>query len=230
MIKSARFFYFVIALSMLYTFSACNKLEKFVTVDEANAGLKEMLTISNDSAKNVAYYQKAFLNQHSIKIQLTHADLEAIKVYIPDADSKITTIETAVNQMATELSIPLNSFIKTQIEVTTFNNTYDLVYTKQNAATDYLKSNAAADMQLFLKPLASAFLKGSEAENNYTAIAYQYNTTVDSISSIQLSLSDFASSQIIEHYFSLMAEEEIKIRTDKSHRQSTLLKDVFGNN
>ena len=230
MIKSSRILFLLLALTVLYSITACKKLEKFIPVEKADAGLKELLTISNDSAKNAAYYQQAFLGRQAIKIQMAPANLDAIKRDIPDADAKINGIENALNLMATELSISFNSFIQSQIDTTSFVNSYDLVNTKHNAASDYLKSKSAVAMQLYLQPLVSAVLNATEADSNYAAIAHQYNTTVDSMTPIQPSLSDFATSQMIENYFRLMSEEEIKIRTDKSHRQSALLKEVFGNN
>lgn len=229
MVKNSRMLFLCLPLLVLLTAPACKKLEKFLPVEKADAGLKEMLTICNDSAKNAAYEQRVFLRQQSIKIQMSPADLTAIKLHIPDADTKIIAIENALNLMATQLSIPFNTFIKSQIETTSFDNSYDLVNTKHNAASDYLKSKSAVAMQLYLQPLASTILHTTAADSNYAAIAHQYNTTVDSISTIQLSLSDFATSQMIENYFLLMSEEEVKIRTDKSHRRSALLKEVFGN-
>jgi hypothetical protein len=229
MVKSCRISFLYLLPLVLCTFSACKKLEKFVPVEKADAGLKEMLTICNDSAKNAVCYQRVFLRQQSIKIQIAPADLDAIQLYIPDADTKIIAIENALNLMATQLSIPFNTFIKSQIDATSFDNSYDLVNTKHNAASDYLKSKSATAMQLYLQPLASTILRATDADSNYATIAHQYNTTVDSISTIPLSLSEFATSQMIENYFSLMSAEEVKIRTDKSHRQSALLKQVFGN-
>jgi Protein of unknown function (DUF4197) len=229
MIKSSRNLLLLLVLTVLYSITACKKLEKFIPVEKADAGLKELLTISNDSAKNAAYYQHAFLSRQAIKIQISPADLDAIKLSIPDADTKIIAIENSLNLMATQLSISFNSFIKSQIDSTSFDNSYDLVNTKHNAASDYLKAKSAAAMQLYLQPLVTNVLYATDADSNYATIAHQYNTTVDSMSAIQLSLSEFATSQMIENYFILMSEEEIKIRTDKSHRQSALLKEVFGN-
>ncbi len=229
MVKYSRILFLCLPLLVLFTAPACKKLEKFIPVEKADAGLKEMLTICNDSAKNAACDQRVFLRQQSIKIQMAPADLAAIKIHIPDADTKIIAIENALNLMATQLSIPFNTFIKSQIEAISFDNSYDLVNTRHNAASDYLKSKSAVAMQLYLQPLASTTLHATAADSNYAAIVHHYNTTVDSISTIQLSLSDFATSQMIENYFSLMSEEEVKIRTDKSHRRSALLKEVFGN-
>lgn len=96
-----------------------------------------------------------------------------------------------------------------------------------NAATEYLRSNTAAQLVSAFKPSIQQSLDQVSATKYWGDIINTYNK-IPLVQKVNPDLAGYATDKAIKGLFVLVAQEESKIRTNPAARINDILKRVFG--
>jgi hypothetical protein len=94
-----------------------------------------------------------------------------------------------------------------------------------DAATTYLKAQTFTDLKTAFKPNIETSLNQVGAQAAWNDVTQYYN--IISSNPVNTDLADHTTGKALDGLFVLIADEELKIRTDVSYRITDLLQKVF---
>ena len=103
-----------------------------------------------------------------------------------------------------------------------------LLSSNQQAATDYFKTNTHAALMNAFKPIIDSTVQTEGANKEWKKIADVVNNIPFSNFKVESSLTDYIAARAIDGMYNMVADEEKKVRTDLSFRQTDMMKKVFG--
>ena len=103
-----------------------------------------------------------------------------------------------------------------------------LVTTNQQAATDYFKTTTYTQLMNAYAPIIDSTITLEGANKEWKKIANIVNNIPFSNFKVETSLTQYVAARAVDGLYKMVAEEEIKIRTDLNSRKTDLVKRVFG--
>lgn len=196
---------------------------------EISSGLKEALeagvtkgsdrlSITDGFMKNVAV--KILFPPEAQKAERTLRGLGLNKL----CDDMVLSLNRAAEEAAKEAKPIFISAIK-QMSVKDASNI--LLSSQQDAATQYFKSTTNEQLTAAFMPVIKANLDKAGATKYWGDVTTAYNK-VPLVKKINTDLNDYATQKAISGLFYEVAQEELKIRSNSSARNSPLLQKVFG--
>lgn len=236
----------VIALGLiLASFKGCDVVESANTIlggtttgqqpgltnDEVIKGLKEALSVgtNNSSAKTSkedGFYKNALIflpfPEDAIKVK-EKAEQLGMKDKV---DKFVLTLNRAAEE-ATKEAAPI--FLKAITDMSIADG-FNILKGADNAATTYLKEKTSTALYDSFKPKVKAAIEKVELTKYWEPLASAYNKAVKITGGdpITTDLEDYVTKKAISGLFTLIAEEELKIRKDPVARVNDILKKVFG--
>ncbi len=196
--------------------------------EEVVAGLKEALVkgITNGSAK--ASILDGYFGNPKIKIPFPP---EAVKAENTLRDlglgNEVDKFVKTLNRGAEEAAKEAKPIFVTAITSMTISDAWGILKGDKNAATEYLKRVTTAQLTAKFQPVVHNALQKVSATKYYGDLATKYNK-IPLVKKINPELDDYATGKAIDGLFTLIAEEEAKIRENPLARTTDLLKKVFG--
>jgi hypothetical protein len=201
-----------------------------LTADEIGRGLKEALSVGTNNSATKAGALDGYLKNEAIKLLFPP---EALKVEqklrqlgLGDTCDKFVT---ALNRGAEDAAKSAAPIFLNAIKQMTITDALNILKGDKDAATQYLKRTSTAALISAFKPVIMSSLDKTNATKYYGDIANTYNK-IPLVQKVNPDLSDYATNKAIDGIFTLVAQEEAKIREDPAARVSDLLKRVFGSN
>lgn len=225
----------IFALIMILSMVSCAELSKIqlpggaaaLSIEEIANGLKEALNtgISKGSdllSKLDGYYKSPY------KILLPEEATNVIDKlkFIPgfsDAEEKLTMRLNRAAELAAQKAAPI--FFQA-IKDMTFSDATNILMGTDTAATGYLRAHTYTPLYNQFQPIVLNSLNEVHAADYWQTAVTAYNK-IPLVKKTNPKLDDYVTEQALKGLFSMVAKEEMGIRTDLSLRTSDLLKKVF---
>lgn len=198
-----------------------------LSTDEVGKGLKEALSQGTKWATDKASLKDGFFKNPQIFIPFP-ADAKKVEQRLrsmglgKQVDQFILTLNRAAEESAKKAApIFLNAITKLTIA-----DAMAILQGGNGAATSYLRSNTEAQLAREFMPIIQAALNQTAATKYWRDLVSTYNK-LPMVQKVNPNLDQYACSKALNGLFTLVTEEENKIRTNPAARVSDLLRRVF---
>lgn len=236
----------LIAIITGFHLVSCEELDKIAGSDETAAALKEALIFSTDTSVAKTSKINGYFGNAAIKIIFPKEAENIQKVLQLPGVSQLGQplldgLELKMNQAAEKAAPVARDIFVNAITNLTITDALNILGGDQDAATQYLRANANTLLYDAFYPEIDKAMTAVQADVAWNTVTNQYNTyssdpivsTAASIAGlnfkpIDTDISAYTTNKALDGLFIVIAEEEMKIRTDITHRVTDLLQRVFG--
>lgn len=192
-------------------------------------GLKEALATGTASAVKAVSRQDGYFSNEMIKILMPEkirstADLLGKFGFQKEVDDFVLSMNRAAEKAAPKATEYFTGALKSM----TFDDARKILQGDETSATEYFRQKTGDKIYSAFKPVVVANMKE-------VGVARSYSQMVDKFESIPFAgavgsfdLDHYVTTKAVDGLFSMLGEEEKKIRTDPAARGTELLKKVFG--
>lgn len=202
-----------------------------LTNTEVISGLKEALNVGIKNSVNLTSVTDGFLGNAAIRLPFPP---DAIKVKEKALDwglqGQVDKFETTLNRAAEEATkeaLPIFLNVITSMSVT---DGFSILNGGNGAATKFLQNNTTAQLTTAFKPKVEAAIATVKLTDYWNPLATKYNSamTLTGGQKVTTDLTAFVTDRAISGLFTMVAQEENKIRLNPAARVTDLLAKVFG--
>lgn len=225
------------AIFFVLMFQSCDEDGNLIlplTETEVANGLKEALKVGTNNSVAETNQLDGYYGNDAIRIPWPEEASGAYS-YIEDNMSLIQPLLDEVillmNRGAEEASEKARPIITDAIVSMSISDAWNILNGENDAATQYLVEKTYHSLYEAFLPEIDAALESVGASTIWAQITSAYNpvaTIWPDLNPIETNLSDYATEKALDGLFVLIAEEELKIRTDPQARINDLLERVFG--
>ena len=192
------------------------------------SGLKEALSISTKNAVSNVSKMDGYLANEAIKIMMPEkirkvADVLKKVGYQKPVDDFVTSMNRAAEKAAPEAA----SHFADALKEMTFEDAKGILSGGDTAATDYFKTKTSDKLYEDFKPIVSSSMSEVGVTKSYKDMMGKY-TAIPFMKEESVDLDHYVTNKSLDGLFYMIAQEEMKIRTDPAARVTDLLKKVFG--
>ncbi len=230
--------YFFLLLTLIFTACSSAQINKTLgdilgeeggglTTQEVAAGLKQALEKGTIQGTSQASKVDGYFKNPKIKIPLP-PDVEEAEARLRQlglgntVDKFLLTMNRAAEQAADEARPIFINAIKSM----TIQDAWNILKGDQHAATNYLERTTSRQLYNSFKPVISDVTEQVSLTRYYSDFANVYNR-IPGVTDINTDLNDYVTKKAMDGLFTLIAEEEERIREDPVARTTELLKKVF---
>jgi len=202
-----------------------------LTTSEVSAGLKEALVKGSGYAVDLSSVTDGFNKNTRLRIPFP-AEAQKVKdtALKLGLNSQVERFETTLNRAAEEAVKEAKPIFINAITSMTVEDAFGLLKGGNNAATEYLRRKTGDQLFAKFEPKVSDAVEKVELTKYYSPLASAYNTatTFTGGEAVNPDLTAYVTQGAIDGLFTLIADEEQKIRQNPAARVTDLLKKVFG--
>lgn len=193
-------------------------------------GLKEALSTGTKRAVTSVAKQDGYFGNQAIKILLPEklrsaADLIGQFGFRKEVDDVILGMNRAAEKAAPKATEHFMSALKAM----TFDDARTILQGDNTSATEYFRQKTGGDIYKSFKPVVASSLQDVGAVRSYSQMTARFNAIPFAGSMAAFDLEHYVTEKAVEGLFTMLGEEEKKIRTDPAARGTELLRKVFGN-
>ncbi len=198
-----------------------------LTNSEIIQGLKEALNVGTNNSVASSSKVDGFFKNPTIKIPWP-ADAVAAetKLRALGMGTQVDKVVETLNRGAEEAAKSAAPIFLKAITNLTISDGLTILKGANNAATEYLKTNTSSALKTAFLPTVKTALDKVEITKYWTPLTTTYNK-IPLVTPINTDLNNYVTGKAIDGLFTLIAAEELKIRTDPAARISDILKKVF---
>jgi hypothetical protein len=201
---------------------------KSLTNDEIIKGLKEALNVGASKASSTASRPDGFFKNPLIKIpfppDVLMVERKARQLGLgSQADAFIKSMNRAAEEASKEAAPVFINAIKSM----TIADGLSILKGKESAATDYLKTKTTAELTSRFSPIVKKAIAKAQVAKFWKPVITKYNR-IPGVSKKNPDLDKYITEKTLQGLFTLVAQEEAKIRKDPASRVTDILKKVFG--
>lgn len=204
-------------------------LDQRLSMSKIIEGLKEALKISSSNAVKAVSKVGGYYDNPKIKIPLPGAIKKVEKLLRATGfGPKLDAFELSLNRAAEQAAPEAKAIVWDAIKQMSFTDARKILNGRDNEATLYFKDKTWDPLHETFKPIAHKAM-------SRVGVTRKYQELEDKLRSMPFSgilkfdLDDYVTNGALEGLFTMLAEEEKKIRQDPAARVTDLLKEVFGN-
>lgn len=236
---------FILVLSSLITFSACDEVEDILdqvglSNTEIIQGLKTALEVSTDTSVTTLNRLNGYLLDESVKILLPP---EAGVIFdnlalLPGGQQLVNNTIISINRAAEDAAIEAKPIFINAITNITFDDALGILNGHDSAATSYLHGQTYQSLFQAFSPKIEASLSkplvgGVSAASTYQSLVNAWNTIANNSFGVLKPIADntlgaYTTRKALDGLFLKVALEEGKIRNNASHQINATLQKVFG--
>lgn len=196
--------------------------------DDIIRGLKEALTVGSRNSADKASKPDGYYKNTLIKIafppeaQKMESTLRSIGM-----GSQVDQFVMTMNRAAEDAAKKAAPVFVNAITKMTINDGLTILKGSDNAATQYLKNTTSTPLKNEFKPIVQTSLNTVQITKYWTPLITAYNK-VPFVTPMNPNLEEYVTQKAMDGLFTLVAQEELKIRKDPAARVSDILKKVFG--
>jgi hypothetical protein len=244
-------FFIVLTALMIPLFYSCEEADEFIenlglTDAEIVAGLKQALNVGTDTAVNIVSKVDGYYKDEIIKILLPpEADIIVDNMDHPllvglGLDQLVEDMIFKINRAAEDAAKDAAPIFWDAITSMSIGDGWDILHGEDTAATHFLRVNTYGSLYELFSPkmqnsLDKDLVAGVSAQDTWNTLTSSYNTIAESLpgqlaglTPVNTNLGEWVTGKALDGLFIKVADEEIKIRTDITHRVTDLLRRVFG--
>jgi len=190
-------------------------------------GLKEALQVGTQNTVNLTGKLNGFLENEAIKIlmpqQLQSLD-QALRLvgYGPQVDDFVTKMNRAAEQAA-PLAQPI---FQDAIKSMSFADVNNILHGGDTAATDYFQAKTSKQLEAAFRPVVEKTMNQVGVVAQYKELVGRYQA-IPFVKTHTFYLDHYVVDKSLNGLFTVLSEEERKIRTDPTAQVTDLLKEVF---
>lgn len=211
---------------IITTFLSCKK-DGSLSLDQVTSGIVELLNVGSTNATNQGGQTGGFLNNSLIKILFPQSS-DFVDVALRDHGygAKSDSLIYHLNRTAENTSTKALPIFKNAISGMSILDAFSILNGGDNAATNYLKSKSYSQIVSTYKTDvdgASSKLNAAwtDCKDTYAALPITHQPVTTDIS-------QYTTEKSVDGLFTLLGQEETKIRHDPNAQTSDILKLVFG--
>lgn len=207
-----------------------NSGEKGLTNEQVITGLKEALSVGTGNSVNTSSAADGFYKNAKIFLPFPP---DAIKVkdklesigFKEPVDKFVMTL----NRAAEEASKEAKPIFLNAITSMTIGDGFTILKGADNAATKYLEDKTSTALYNAFKPKVKDAIAKVQLTKYWEPVINKYNavTALTGGDKVNPDLEDYVTKRAMSGLFTLIAEEELKIRKDPVARVTDVLKSVF---
>jgi hypothetical protein len=193
------------------------------------SGLKDALRIATERAVESTSRTNGFLDNPKIRIPLP-GKLEGVATALRGIGmgAQVDELETSMNHAAEKASAEATPVFVDAISQMTFKDASKILQGNDTAATQYFRKKTSEPLRTRFSPIVGDAMKDVGVTKLYDQLIGQYTKSVPFASAPKLDLNGYVTDQTLAGLFTVVGEEEKKIRTNPAARATDLLKQVFG--
>jgi hypothetical protein len=190
--------------------------------------VREALSLASERAVSAASKPGGFLDNPLIHIKPPKTvrrignALRAIGM-----GQQVDELEVGMNRAAERASQEAKPVFVDAIKGITLQDALGIVRGGETAATDYFRAATQEKLRARFKPIVASSLARVGARRQYDALVERYRA-LPLAEPANLDLDDYTTKKTLDGLFTLLADEERKIRKDPLKRTTRLLRSVFG--
>ena len=213
----------------LLPFAALALLGAAVSQSTTVSALKDALRLATERAVATTSRTNGFLDDPEIRIRLPgKLDSVAKGLRAVGQGAKVDELEVAMNRAAEKAAGEATPVFVDAIKQLNFEDAAGIVKGGDTAATEYFQAQTTDPLRARFRPIVDQAMKGVGVTKTYDQLLAQYKAAVPFASAPKLDLNGYVTDLTLAGLFSVVGEEEKKIRSDPSARATDLLKQVFG--
>lgn len=195
--------------------------------DEVIKGLKEALSVGTNNSSSAVSKVDGFYKNPKVKIPFPKEAMDVKNTLDNLGMQKQTTkfVET-LNRGAEEAAKSAAPIFLNAITGMSIGDGFAILNGKDTAATSYLKGKTSAELDAAFRPKVKEALQKVNVTKYWKPLMTKYNK-IPGVKKQNPDLDSYVTAKAMEGLFTLIAEEEMKIRKDPAARVSDILKKVF---
>lgn len=195
------------------------------------AGLKEALIKGAERAIETAGTSGGFSDDAKIRIPMPGPlDTASSLLRGVGLGRQVDEFEESMNRAAEKAAPQAEEIMLQSIRDMTIDDARGILVGPADGATRFLRRRAGEPIAEAFRPIVSESMQETGVTRAYTELTDQVGTRVPGISALdELDLTEYVTSEALDGVFTLLAEEERRIRENPAARTTDLLKEVFGN-
>lgn len=200
-----------------------------LTENEIINGLKEALTKGAGKASDSLNKPDGFNLNPKVRIPFPE-DCRKVATRLRELGygKKVDEFELHLNRAAEQAAKEARPIFVSAITHMSFADAKSILTGPDTAATSYLKKTTYDSLYTHFSPHIRTALDQTAATRMWTEITTLYNKLPTTRKKVETNLTAYTTHKALKGLFTLVADEELKIRKDPLARTSDLLKKVFG--
>jgi len=200
-------------------------------LDEATvtAGLKEALRIGTERSTESTSKLDGFYKNALIRIALPEQYAGVAKTLNSfGMGSYVDDFERSMNRAAERASGEAIDVFWSAITAMSISDAFGILNGGETAATDYFRQATTASLTARFQPIVTAKMEEVGVYNIYNDLVARYNQLpIDKPEAVDID--DYVTAKTVDGIFTILEDEEKRIRKDPAARTTELLRKVFGN-
>ncbi|MBN2184654.1 MAG: DUF4197 domain-containing protein [Candidatus Krumholzibacteriota bacterium] len=193
------------------------------------AGIKEALKVGTGEAVFSTSSVDGFLGNQLIRI-LIPEQLESMAETLRKIGlgSEVDKLEIGMNRAAELAAGEARGIFWNAITSMTVSDAFGILKGHDTAATEYFRGMTAAELQERFHPIIEKKIEEVGLSRVYGTLADRYNSLPIADKDRLIDLDEYVTDRALTGLFTVLAQEEVKIRKDPLARTTDLLRRVFG--
>ncbi|MCC6684080.1 MAG: DUF4197 domain-containing protein [Bacteroidia bacterium] len=196
--------------------------------DKMVAGIKDALNVGTKNAVAAGSKLNGYYGNPKIKIpfppEVQQVEKELRKVGM---GKKVDEFVVGMNRAAEGAAKEATPVFVDAIKKMTVTDAVGLVKGGDNSITNYFKKKSDAELVQKFTPAVSKSLTNVQAAKSWNELAAVYNK-IPFVKKTNFDITTYTTRKAVDGLYTLIADEESKIRKDPAARVTSTLKDIFG--
>lgn len=193
------------------------------------SGLKEALRVATERAVESTSKTNGFLDNQKIRIGLP-SKLSSVASALRGIGmgAQVDELEVAMNHAAEKAAGEATPVFVDAITQMSFEDARGILTGGDTAATQYFQKTTSDPLRTRFSPIVADAMKDVGVNKLYEQLIGRYTSAVPFASAPKLDLNRYVTDKTLSGLFTVVGEEEKKIRTNPTARATDLLKQLFG--
>jgi len=140
---------------------------------------------------------------------------------------QVDDVVMGMNRAAEKAAPKATEYFVGALKEMTFTDARNILQGGDTAATDYFKSKTSTKIQAAFKPIISESMNDVGATRAYKGMMADY-AALPFVSGTSFDIDNYVTTKAVDGLFTVLGDEEKRIRTDPAARGTELLRKVFG--
>lgn len=190
-------------------------------------GLKEALKIGSQNASSQLNKLDGFNKNLKVRIPFPpDAQRVATELRKWGFGKKVDEFETTLNRSAEQASKEAANIFVGAVSSMTITDAKNILQGKNDAATSFLRQKTSSQLTSAFRPHIEKALQGTLATKKWRELTALYNK-IPMVKPVNTDLIAYTNERALLGMFTIVADEELKIRQDPAARVTDLLRRVF---
>ncbi|MFO7654123.1 MAG: DUF4197 domain-containing protein [Candidatus Krumholzibacteriia bacterium] len=199
-------------------------------LDEATVatGLREALRVGSERASRKVGVRGGYLESPTLRIPLPQ-DLQEVAGTLRRAGlgSQVDELEVAMNRAAEQAATEAVDVFAGAIAAMTLEDAFSILRGHDTAATEYFRARTATELTTRYRPIVEGKLRTVGGYRNYEQLVASLQS-LPLVEPPDLNLVNYVTGQALDGLFTVLGQEERRIRQDPLARTTEVLQRVFG--